>query len=100
MVFSSWLSIQPSTDQQYREMQALEAANPGHITGGEWVSGEMDATMKALGLLIVGVPSFIILTGSVAGITAARRKLRWVWLFLGVSWMLLAALLHLLVWNL
>lgn len=100
MVFSSWLSIQPSADQRYREMLALEAANPGHITGGEWISNEMDAATKALGLLIIGVPSFIIVTGSVAGFTAARRKLRWVWLFLGVSWMVLATLLHLLVWNL
>jgi len=100
MVVSSWFSIQLSSDQQYREMLALEASDPGQISGEEWVSSEMDWLPKLLGLLSIGIPSFIIVTGTVAGIAAARRKLSCVSLFLGLSWILLGALLHLLVWNL
>jgi hypothetical protein len=53
MVFSSWFSIQLSTDQQYREMLAMEAAHPGHLSGEKWISSEMDWLPKLLGLLSI-----------------------------------------------
>jgi hypothetical protein len=100
MVFSSWLSIQPSTDRRYREMLASEAANPGSVSAEEWISSEMDAWLKLLGLILAGAPALIIVTGSVAGFAASHGQRKHIPLFLGIAWIVLGGLLHLLVWNL
>lgn len=100
MVVSSWFSIQLSSDQQYREMQASEAANPGSVSAEEWISSEIYAWPKLLGLLLLGAPAMIIVTGSVAGIAASHGQRKPIPLFLGLAWIVLGGLLHLLVWNL
>ena len=100
MVFSSWLSIQPSTVRRYREMLASEAANPGSVSAEEWISSEMDAWPKLLGLILAGAPALIIVTGSVAGFAASHGQRKHIPLFLGIAWIVLGGLLHLLVWNL
>ncbi len=83
-------------------MLASEAANPGSVSAEEWISSgsEMDAWLKLLGLILAGAPALIIVTGSVAGFAASHGQRKHIPLFLGIAWIVLGGLLHLLVWNL
>jgi len=82
-------------------MLTSEAANPGAVSAEEWmISSEMDAWLKLLGLILAGAPALIIVTGSVAGFAASHGQRKHIPLFLGIAWIVLGGLLHLLVWNL
>ncbi len=99
-VVSTWFSIGASTEDQYREMLASDAANPGTVSSEEWIDSEMDALPKLLGLFLLGVPAFIVVTCSVAGIAASCGQRKWIWLLVGLAWIFLGGLLHLMVWKL
>ncbi len=97
-IASSVLSVRPSSDHRYRELQAREALNPHSVTPGEWVISKDDEGFTAVGLIFIGIPAFIIVTLGSLILTALIDKLRPIRVVLGVAWIFLGGFLHAFVW--
>ena len=99
-LISCWFSIEPSIDHRHQEMLASDKVNPGSVSAEDWISHEIDVLPKALGLIVVGTASFAVVSVAVAGVVISRKQTKHLWVYLGLAWIFLGGLLHLLVWQL
>jgi len=95
---SSWLSVRPSSDHRYRQLEAREARQPGSVTDEEWILSKDDEGLTALTLVLVGLPALLLVTLSAwIGSRLSSRRLPFA-ATAGVAWIFLGGVLHACVW--
>ena len=100
-ICSSWFSVAPAAEHRYQQLVQRSQENLGSVTGGEWISSEIDGPISSFALIFIGSIATVLVTTIVLGIMQGRNKakLRTTGYVLATSWITLALFLHLFVWN-
>ena len=97
-VVSSSFSIRPASEYWQQELNSRYASDPESVSAQELVLSKDHEGMTALSILLIGVPSFIILTITAIIIGTNTHRKKAVVFALGSTWICLGGILHIIAW--